>query len=750
MKKLMKSLMLFAAAAMALTSCENEAMNEGIEANETVTMTFVAGAPESRTSVDVDNYTDENGKKIAKYSWNTTGEKLYFLQYGGEKIYKNQSEEGVIAEDGTATFNVTFTNKVDNVSTYSYSAIYPSTNFVAENDNWNSVEVKIPETQVFVKTSYDPAADLMVAAPIVAEYNDAKIHKLQFTRLAAVAKMNIKNIQADEVIRSIKFTLAEGTKFVGANANIDVENGTIVNSGNKNSITLVPFSDLKSTGEIIPVFFTCFPIEYTGDYTLTVDTDKATYSNSGTITTPLAFTAGNVKAFTIKAGERTEKSESIAGWYKISNLSELAIGDQVALVGTTKSGSYSMTGGSGSAAPAVSKVTFNADGSLASVASFTTFNIGKDGDNYILYSGETTTSWLYCTNDNNGVRIGTNTNKTWTITKHSKGSNFEFKHVGTSRYLGIYNDSNWRCYTSATATNFTSDKGTSDIAIYKYGVSGGNEGGGSTEPDEPETPAVVAPTINVDDQTDVPAEGVTNATATVGLGSPVGNWTYTVTSDVAWLTNMSLSGTTLTYTVAKNEAAETRTATVTITAKLSGQDNVTETFKITQAAAKVVEPDEPETPTIQTYTETFANYAPSSAATSYNLSGNFAGVSESGITWTYSGCGNPNQTTSDVNSLKSKGLTSSTGITMGKNGQVSATIPGNVTSVSFYVLTSSKATCSVTITNGTSTTTKTVAKSTTNKFEITDIKGNSGSTTITFKEASTQNRVTIAGLTYTK
>ncbi len=466
MKKFMKSLMLVAVAAMALTSCENEIMNEGIESNDTHTMTFVANAPESRTSVKIDG---EN----ANFSWNNSGEKLYFLQYGGGKIHKQASDEGEIAADGSATFSVTFISSVDGVSTYTYSAIYPNTNFVSENDNWNSVDVKIPEMQVFVENSYDPAADLMVAKPIVADYNDESIHTLQFTRLAAVAQMNVKGLEANEVIQSIEFALEEGTQFVGDGANVDVENGVLVNGGNKNSITLIPSKELTTTGDAVPVFFTCFPIEYTGAYTLTIETNKATYSNSGTIEEgkDLKFTAGNVIGFNIKAGTRTEKAGNTATWYKISALSELSVGDQVALVGTTDSGSYSMTGGNGSVAPTVSKVSFNADGSLASVVGLTTFNIGKDGDNYILYMGDNTSSWIYCTSSNNGVRIGTNANKTWSIEKHSNnGADFQFKHIGTSRFLGIYNDTNWRCYDSVNAGNFTNATGTSDIAIYRYGV----------------------------------------------------------------------------------------------------------------------------------------------------------------------------------------------------------------------------------------------------------------------------------------
>ncbi len=564
MKKLMKSLMLFAAAAMALTSCENEAMNEGIEANETFTLSFTAGAPESKTSVAIDG-------NNATFSWSKTGEKLYFLQYGGGKIYKNQSEEGVIEGD-KATFSVEFTSQVEGVTTYTYSAIYPSTSFVNENDDWNGVEVKIPEMQVFVENSYDPAADLMVAQPIEADYNDTKIHNLKFTRLAAVAKMNVKNITADEVIQTIEFALAEGTKFVGEEASVDVENSVLVEGGNKNSITLVPANELTTTGEAISVFFTCFPIEYTGDYTLTVETDKATYSNTGTITTPLTFTAGNVMNFNIKAGERTEKSENVASWYKINSLSELAVGDKVALVGTTGSGSYSMTGGNSSTAPTVSKVTFNADGTLASVVGLTTFNIGKDGSNYILYAGEDTTSWLYCTDTNNGVRVGANSNKVWTIASHTNnGSDFEFKHNGTNRYLGIYSNNNWRCYTTVNAGNFTNTTGTSDIAIYKYGMSGDTP----VDPEEPvqlEAPEVDATasgnsvTLTWDEVANASSYTVTYGTTTIeNATSPC------VISDLAYSTTYKFS------VVAVGDGTNyTNSAAGTVTAKTEADPNISD------------------------------------------------------------------------------------------------------------------------------------------------------------------------------
>ena len=54
-------------------------------------------------------------------------------------------------------------------------------------------------------------------------------------------------------------------------------------------------------------------------------------------------------------------------------------------------------------------------------------------------------TWLYSTNTNNGVRVGSNDNKLWTIDETSG----YLLHVGTSRYMGVYNSQDWRAYTSA-------------------------------------------------------------------------------------------------------------------------------------------------------------------------------------------------------------------------------------------------------------------------------------------------------------
>ena len=72
---------------------------------------------------------------------------------------------------------------------------------------------------------------------------------------------------------------------------------------------------------------------------------------------------------------------------------------------------------------------------------------------YIIYPTGTTEKWLYSTNTNNGVRVGTNDAKVWTldVTDESKPSYHGFLHKSTNRYLGVYVEQDWRAYTTINA-----------------------------------------------------------------------------------------------------------------------------------------------------------------------------------------------------------------------------------------------------------------------------------------------------------
>ena len=92
--------------------------------------------------------------------------------------------------------------------------------------------------------------------------------------------------------------------------------------------------------------------------------------------------------------------------------------------------------------------------------------LGKDGNNLTFYKDADKATWLYCTNTNNGVRVGTNTNKVFTL----DASSGYLKNTGTSRYIGIYNSQDWRCYTSATGNSNIAGQ---TLAFYKKTTTGG-------------------------------------------------------------------------------------------------------------------------------------------------------------------------------------------------------------------------------------------------------------------------------------
>ncbi len=71
------------------------------------------------------------------------------------------------------------------------------------------------------------------------------------------------------------------------------------------------------------------------------------------------------------------------------------------------------------------------------------------GSNY--YIQDSSGSYLYSTNDNNGLRVGTPKEETQWIYDASTES---FQASNTKRYLGIYNGTDWRSYTATNSSNY--------------------------------------------------------------------------------------------------------------------------------------------------------------------------------------------------------------------------------------------------------------------------------------------------------
>ena len=126
-------------------------------------------------------------------------------------------------------------------------------------------------------------------------------------------------------------------------------------------------------------------------------------------------------------------------------LSELTTSDVFVIVGNNGS-DYAMKNDNGTSAPTVVAVTVSGNTLTGTIADNIQWTIsGNATDGYTFYPNGFTDTWLYCTNTNNGVKVGTNTNSLFSVE-----SGYLFNQA-TSRYIGIYNNQDWRCYTSINA-----------------------------------------------------------------------------------------------------------------------------------------------------------------------------------------------------------------------------------------------------------------------------------------------------------
>ena len=135
-------------------------------------------------------------------------------------------------------------------------------------------------------------------------------------------------------------------------------------------------------------------------------------------------------------------------WVKTAP-SSLQTGDIVVIVDQTSSRAMSNNNGTESA-PSATSVTLNDDKS--EISSEVNANIQWEvtvSNNSYQFGVANTSNYLYCTATNNGVRVGANENNlfTWEIAD-ANNSEYYLHNSATSRYIGVYNSQDWRCYTS--------------------------------------------------------------------------------------------------------------------------------------------------------------------------------------------------------------------------------------------------------------------------------------------------------------
>ena len=165
--------------------------------------------------------------------------------------------------------------------------------------------------------------------------------------------------------------------------------------------------------------------------------------------------------------KETEKLVNDAVVWVQKPIEEIKYNDVVIITMTTNSGkgnTYAISNNNGTgAAPTAVKVTKNGTRLDVSSTDNILWNVTNNEGTLTIYPNGTTKTWLYCTNTNNGVRVGTNADKTFVI----DATYGYLQHIETKRYLGVYEaNPDWRCYPEINTNIANQDL---DFYVKSYG-----------------------------------------------------------------------------------------------------------------------------------------------------------------------------------------------------------------------------------------------------------------------------------------
>lgn len=383
MKTIFRSALAVVVAVSTFAACSNDDTQIPVTPHE-VEMTVVtssdldSSAPQSRTGFD---------PATGAVYWNQSGEYLKVFETADAKTTPKDSAEGVVTSNGTkASFGVSFPENTA-ATAFTYNAIYPASAWVTNsNTDITKLKVATPDTQSPVETSFDPAADLLIALPIETGTQPSELN-MQFKRMVAIGKMTIKALASSDPITSIVFT-APGKKVTGRSY-INLSEGTAIEYGysgqSNDNLTLTFASDRNFTTDK-QTYFTCFPFELTaGDnFSVTIKAGNKTFTKEVALGEgrSLAFAAGASTTFTVNMSD-------------IEGVENKTLEGDYVIVAKQSDNYYAMSSEADGSRLAAKTIEYDGvSEKFATTDATIIWNIAKDGDNYTITNSKKFLSWV--------------------------------------------------------------------------------------------------------------------------------------------------------------------------------------------------------------------------------------------------------------------------------------------------------------------------------------------------------------------
>ncbi len=266
-KNLFRIIGLGIAAVAMLVSCSKSEEDINPINEDAFQMVVSTGDPSTKTIID-----DIGGGKYGVL-WQA-GDKLAVYEVGNGTV-QGRTESTPLASGGaTAQFQFAFSGSPS--APYDYTFVYPAAALSLESTKYL---VSLPATQTFVANSFDPAADVLISEHIHSESTRPDNINARFVRLGGTARMTIKAPTTTETIQKIIFSTTDVD--IAGKFELNPATGELSDAmaeGLK-SITLTPASATTFTGEVV-VWFRLAEVTLTNNFTVSVTTDKKTYTKT--------------------------------------------------------------------------------------------------------------------------------------------------------------------------------------------------------------------------------------------------------------------------------------------------------------------------------------------------------------------------------------------------------------------------------------------------------------------------------------
>ena len=550
MKNLLKKAMLFAAAAMAFVSCQNdttgdEAINvPGFEVSVNATTSEVA-----RSAFGDYNATDKTYPTL----WE--GNESWWIGVNDKYV---ESVKTITFSDDNVSASAKFefeTAPTASNGTYTLYAVSPASAWSSYKENDYLRFYIARNTQTPTATSCDPASQVLFAKSEAMESADA--FSVNFEHLSAYIKFSFVNVAEGGVVNSV--TIAADDVNLAGRYQYTPSTGALAEYDRlEKSITLVTESHENLWVAVAPVNLSGKKL------TFTLTTDKGILSKEVTMPATAKLESGKVVTFNVDmAGIEYPSADAGEEWQLVTNTADLTDGEYI-IVGKSQAGNVVYLPSTTNTSTAPSQKVISVPGlDLTSTDAFKTTLIPEDARFTFTGSASSMTiknadgKYLYAINNNNGIRIGT-TSDTWVIAKNTNNAKaLTLKESTNNRYITLYQSQDWRSYTSVYGDTYNTNGQCGSVFIYQK---------------LSKEPTILAETISV-----AATGGEGEASYTI---KNMESDDVTATFATEWISVEAANGV-MTYEIEPNYTGKARTGEITLA---SAKYGITKSVAVNQAA----------------------------------------------------------------------------------------------------------------------------------------------------------------------